>query len=88
MNVDVYVPGHGFVETPAILREELGTARRALQQVIAEAHRLHKLGLDADAAAAKATFGDLDDWTLRQSQGPIAIRRVFLEIEGKLPRRD
>jgi glyoxylase-like metal-dependent hydrolase (beta-lactamase superfamily II) len=86
MNVDLYVPGHGFVESPAILKEELGTARRALQQVIAEGRRLHALGLDADAAVAKANFGDLDTWTLRESQGPIAIRRVYLEIEGKLPR--
>lgn len=85
LNVDVYVPGHGFVDSPAILREELETFRRALQQVIAETRRLHGLGLDAEQAAAQAKFGDLESWTLRQSQGVIAIRRVYLEIEGKLP---
>jgi glyoxylase-like metal-dependent hydrolase (beta-lactamase superfamily II) len=85
MKADVYVPGHGFVDPPAILKEELETFRRALQQVIDEARRLHKAGLDADAAAEKATFGDLETWTLRQSQGATAIRRVYLEIEGKLP---
>ena len=85
MKADVYVPGHGFVDSPAILREELETFRRALQQVIAEARRLHGLGRDAEQAAAQAKFGDLESWTLRQSQGAIAIRRVFLEIEGKLP---
>ena len=85
MKVDVFVPGHGFVDSPAILREELETFRRALQQVIAEARRLHALGLDAEQASAQAKFGDLESWTLRQSQGTIAIRRVYLEIEGKLP---
>ena len=85
MQADVYVPGHGFVDSPAVLREELETFRRALQQVIAEARRLHGLGLDAEKAVAQAKFGDLESWTLRQSQGAIAIRRVFLEIEGKLP---
>ena len=85
MKVDVYVPGHGFVESPAILKEELETFRRALQQVIAEGRRLHAAKLDADGAIAKAKFGDLETWTLRQSQGAIAIRRVYLEIEGKLP---
>ena len=84
MQVDVYVPGHGFVDSPAVLREELETFRRALQQVIAEARRLHGLGLDAEKAVTQAKFGDLESWTLRQSQGAIAIRRVYLEIEGKL----
>jgi len=85
MKIDIYVPGHGFVDSPAILKEELETFRKALQQVIAEGRRLHAAKLDADAAIAKANFGDLETWTLRQSQGAIAIRRVFLEIEGKLP---
>ena len=85
MKADVYVPGHGFVESPAILKEELETYRRALQQVIAEARRLHKSGLGVEDAVAKANFGDLESWTLRQSQGATAIRRVYLEIEGKLP---
>jgi cyclase len=88
MPVDIYVPGHGFVETPAILKEELATARTALQTVIAEVRRLRGAGLDVEAAVEKAAFGELDTWTLRQSQGPIAVRRVYLELDGKLPPRD
>ena len=84
MDVNVYVPGHGFVDTPAILKEELETFRRAIVQVIAEARRLRAAGLDADAAAAQAKFGDLESWSLRSSQGATAIRRVYLELEGKL----
>jgi glyoxylase-like metal-dependent hydrolase (beta-lactamase superfamily II) len=86
MAVSTYVPGHGFVETPAILKEELETFRRAIVQIIAEARRLRARGLDADAAATQATFGDLESWSLRSSQGATAIRRVFLELDGKLPR--
>ena len=86
MPVDVYVPGHGFVESPQILKEELETFRRALLQVIAEGKRLRDAGLDVEAAAAQAKFGDLETWTLRSSQGPIAVRRVYLELEGKLPK--
>ena len=86
MKVDVYVPGHGFVDSPAILKEELETFRNALQQVIAEGRRLHAAKLDVEGAIAKANFGDLETWTLRQSQGAIAIRRVYLELDGKLPR--
>ncbi len=84
MDVETYVPGHGFVESPAILKEELETFRQAIVQVIAEARRLRAAGLDADAAATQAKFGDLETWTLRESQGAMAIRRVYLELDGKL----
>ena len=84
MDVNVYVPGHGFVESPAILREELETFRKAIVQVITEAKRLRAAGLDADAAPAQARFGDLETWSLRESQGATAIRRVYLELDGKL----
>ncbi|HET9371349.1 MAG TPA: MBL fold metallo-hydrolase [Vicinamibacterales bacterium] len=84
LGADVYVPGHGFVETPAILKEELETFRQALVTVIGEARRLRAAGLSADAAAKEAKFGDLESWSLRGSQGATAIRRVYLELEGTL----
>ena len=86
LDVNVFVPGHGFVDSPAVLREELETFRRAILQVIAEARRLRAVGLDPDAAAAQAKFGDLEGWTLRSGQAATAIRRVYLELEGKLRR--
>lgn len=85
MDVDVYVPGHGFVETPEILEEELETYRLAMEQVIAEATRLYESGLDVDAAVEQADFGELENWTLRSSQGETAIRRVYMELNGELP---
>jgi len=85
IDVDTYVPGHGFVESPSILAEELETYRRALVQVIAEARRWHDAGLSADEAIEAADFGELEHWSLRASQGPIAIRRVYLELDGGLP---
>lgn len=85
LDVDVYVPGHGFVESPAILAEELETYRQAVVQVIAEATRLHEQGLTVEQAIEAADFGDLDTWSLRSSQGPTAIRRIFMELNGELP---
>jgi glyoxylase-like metal-dependent hydrolase (beta-lactamase superfamily II) len=85
LDVDVYVPGHGFVDPPAVLEEELETFRRALVQVITEGRRLHEAGIPVEDAVAQAEFGDLETWSLRASQGPIAIRRVYLELAGKLP---
>ena len=86
MKVDRYVPGHGFVETPAILKEELETFKQAIVKVNAEGLRLHKAGVPVDTAVTQANFGDLESWTIRKSQGAIAIRRVYLELDGKLPK--
>ncbi|HKS06635.1 MAG TPA: MBL fold metallo-hydrolase [Gemmatimonadaceae bacterium] len=84
MDVTRYVPGHGFIEEPVVSREELRTFRTSLVAVIAEAKRLHGLGQSADDAARNANWGEYKDWFLAEQQGPIAIRRVFEEIEGKL----
>jgi cyclase len=86
MPVDIYVPGHGFVESPAILKEELETYRKALVQVIGEAKRLHDAKVDVETADSQAKFGELETWTLRKGQGTVAIRRVYLELDGKLPK--
>ncbi|MGH9321802.1 MAG: MBL fold metallo-hydrolase [Vicinamibacteria bacterium] len=85
MDVEIYVPGHGFVETPSILKEELDTYRKALESVIAEAKRLHSRGLSAEEAARQADFGDLESWSIYSSQSARAIAKVCEEIEGKLP---
>jgi glyoxylase-like metal-dependent hydrolase (beta-lactamase superfamily II) len=84
MDVDVFVPGHGFVESPAILKEELETYRRALLQVIAEAKRLRAAGVSVEEAVKQAAFGELENWTIWSSQAATAIRRVYLELDGKL----
>jgi len=88
LNVETYVPGHGFVDSPAVLREELETYRQAMLQVIDEATRLHGLGLSADEAAERAEFGDLEAWSLRESQGGTAMRRIYMELNGELPQAE
>jgi len=85
MDIDVYVPGHGFVETPEILEEELATYTDAVRQVIAEATRLHAMGLSADEAIAQLDFGDLETWSLKDSQRERSLRQVYMELDGELP---
>ena len=84
MDVTRYVPGHGFIETPAVSREELVTFREALVAVIAEVKRLHALGLTVEQAVQQASWGPYTDWFLRDSQAPIAIRRIYEELAGRL----
>jgi len=84
MKADIYIAGHGFTETAAVSREEIGAYHKALDAVIAEATRLHKAGVAVDDAIAQANWGEYASWTLASSQGPIAIRRVYEELDGKL----
>ena len=84
LDVDRFVPGHGFIEEPKASREELIEYQKALRAVIAEVNRLHKMGLSADDAAKQAEWGPYKDWFLVDQQGPIAVKKVYDEIEGKL----
>ena len=86
MDVDVYVPGHGVMESPATLEAGLVSFRDAVQRVVEEATRFHGEGLSAEEAAEAATFGDVERWSLRDSQKPRAIQRVYMELNGELPR--
>jgi hypothetical protein len=45
---------------------------------------LHKLGLSAADAAKQADWGPYKEWILADQQGPIAVRKIYEEIEGKL----
>ena len=85
MDVKRYVPGHGFIEEPAVSREELVTFRAALQAVIAEVTRLHAKGLTVDDAIKQADWGEYKSWFLADQQAAIAVRRVYDALDGKLP---
>lgn len=84
MDVETFVPGHGFVDPADRLKEELEIFRKALVTVITEGRRLHAAGVPIDEAVAQARFGDLGTWSLKQSQAATAIRRVYAELNGQL----
>lgn len=84
VGADRYVPGHGFIEEAPASREELLEFQKALRYVIDEVTRLHKQGLSADEAVKQANWGPYKDWMLADQQAPIAVRRVYDELDGKL----
>jgi hypothetical protein len=86
MDVTRYVPGHGFIEEPTVSREELIAYRQALAAVIAEVRRMHGAGLSVDEVLEAAAWGPYANWFLAAQQGPIAIRRVYEQLVGRLPR--
>jgi hypothetical protein len=90
MNASLYVPGHGFIDDAAIMRRELDEARQALVYVIDEAKRLRAAGHACESAAKcaaveHANWGPYADWALSSSQAPLAIWKVYQELDGKLP---
>jgi len=84
MDVNVYIPGHGFTETGEVSKEELRAYHKALASVIAEATRLHTSGVPVDDAVKQADWGEYGSWTLAKSQGPIAVRKVYEALDGQL----
>jgi cyclase len=84
MPIDIYIPGHGFTENGPVSKQELREYHQALRAVIAEAKRLHDAGVPVDEAIKQANFGEYASWTLASSQAPIAIKKVYEELDGKL----
>lgn len=84
MKAKIYIAGHGFTETGPVSQEELRAYHKAMDAVIAEATRLYKAGVPVDQAVTQANWGEYASWTLAASQGPIAIRKVYEELNGQL----
>jgi glyoxylase-like metal-dependent hydrolase (beta-lactamase superfamily II) len=84
MNAAVYVPAHGFVDSPPVLKEEMLAYRHALEKVISEGKRLHDAGVPVAEALAKAEFGEYRSWTRFTENAGNALTRVYLELDGQL----
>jgi cyclase len=91
IDTDWVFGGHGFVDDPVTMRNELAAFASELTAVIAEGRRLHdahvacRSAKDCDAVGA-ANWGPYENWSERATQAPGALIRVYQEIEGKLPR--
>ena len=80
-----YVPAHGFVDDAAVLKEEERAFRGALERIIAEGKRLHDAGTDLENASASARFEPYDAWTRAANNAYAALKRVYMELDGRLP---
>jgi glyoxylase-like metal-dependent hydrolase (beta-lactamase superfamily II) len=91
MDVSWFVAGHGFIDDMGTMKADLNESLKATEHVIAEAKRLRAAGLACESekncpAAAQANWGAYGDMTLAASQAPRALARVYMEMDGKLPK--
>ena len=85
LDVDMYLPGHGFIDDARVLAEEWLEYKRHMAAVLVEVKRLHALGLSVEEAIEQADFGEYASWSGAGSQGPGGIRRIYAELNGELP---
>ena len=76
--------GHGFTENAKVAKEELINYRKATKAVIDEVTRLYKAGVSEADAIKQANWGEYGTWSLARSQGPVAVRKIYEELSGKL----
>lgn len=91
MDVSWYVAGHGFIDDMATMKADLNESLKATELVISEAKRLKAAGQTCESekncpAYAQAKLAPYTDMTLSASQGPRALARVYMELDGKLPK--
>jgi glyoxylase-like metal-dependent hydrolase (beta-lactamase superfamily II) len=85
MKAGLYVPNHGFIDSPAVLNEEMDNFVRAMENLVSESRRLHAARVSVDNAPRLINLGEFQYWYRAANNLPDAIRQVYLEIEGKLP---
>jgi cyclase len=84
MDVALFVPAHGFIDSPAILNEEERNFHAALARVVAEGRRLHEAKVPIDRAVASADLGPFAGWTRYADNVLGALTRVYMELDGEL----
>jgi glyoxylase-like metal-dependent hydrolase (beta-lactamase superfamily II) len=84
MDVAMFIPAHGFVESAAVLKEEERNYRMALEHILAEGKRLHDAQVPIENATASANFGVYDNWTRAANNAYAALKRVYMELDGEI----
>src|SRR5262245_3042978 len=84
MNAAIPVPGHGFIGSPRVLREELVSFRQSVEKVVSEGYRLRSAGVPLARAPRSAILGPFGYWTRAAQNLPEALGRVYAEAAGEL----
>jgi len=83
-NVDNYLGAHGFMDSPAINKEELVNDIRVLEQTFTEGKRLRGMGIRIDEVPKYWHFGSNATLFFADAALP-DITAIYWELENKLP---
>jgi glyoxylase-like metal-dependent hydrolase (beta-lactamase superfamily II) len=78
------IPGHGFIDSPEILKEELASFAKATEYIVAEVTRVHGTGASIDAGLKQANWGPYASWPVLDRNAPMAFQRIYDQLDGKL----
>ena len=78
------IPGHGFVDDPAVMKDELANFGKLVEYVVGEMTRLHHAGVKVEAALKQANWGPYASWPVFDRNGQTAVQRIYDELDGKL----
>jgi glyoxylase-like metal-dependent hydrolase (beta-lactamase superfamily II) len=84
MNARITIPGHGFIDSPAVLKEELTNYRMAVEKVVSEGKRLHDSKVPLESAVRVSELGMFQYWTRCAQNLPDDMRRMYMELDGLL----
>jgi len=84
MDVEYYIPGHGYSDEAKTLKADLIERRRALETIVSEAKRLYKPGGSPAEAFKRGNFAPYSSWEFTEAQARPAFERAWAEIEANL----
>lgn len=84
MNAGVYVPNHGFIDSPKVLNEEFDNFMRALDNLVSETRRLHAAKTPVESVPRLINLGEFQYWYRAANNLPDAVRNIYAELDGTL----
>jgi glyoxylase-like metal-dependent hydrolase (beta-lactamase superfamily II) len=82
MDIGLVLPNHGFIYPAEVLREELVSFRRCLENLISEATRMYEAGIPAEQAPYQMNIGEFAYWYRAAANLPNAVAQVYRELDG------
>jgi glyoxylase-like metal-dependent hydrolase (beta-lactamase superfamily II) len=84
MDIEYYIPGHGYIDDAKTLKADLAESRKALETIVAEAKRLYRPGASPAEAFKQGNFAPYSSWEFTEAQAQPAFERAWAEIEANL----
>ena len=78
------VPGHGFLDPVPNMTREMAEFEQALEYVVGEVTRIHKTGVGVEEGLKQVDWGPYATWSVFERNAPVAFRRIYDELDGKL----